>query len=400
MRLTRVLSLADFDQAAKRRLPRSLYGYAAGGAENESSLEENRRSFERYSFVPRVLVGVGERTQSTRLFGIEYAAPFGAAPMGVLALCAHDGDRAIATACREEGVPFILSAASTTRLEEVAVANPGLWFQAYLPARQEVIEPMLARLENAKVSTLVLTVDVPVASQREMELRNGFSVPLRLSPALVADALRRPTWLLSTFARTLLAGGVPRFVNFTAQPGARVISAAGNHRADRASFCWEHVQWIRERWRGRLVVKGILHRDDAVRAAQAGCDGIIVSNHGGRQLDGAVAPLEVLPEIVASVPGMTVMIDGGIRRGNDVLKALALGASCVFIGRPLLYGTAVGGMRGAQHVLQILRREVDVNLALLGCGSVAALGPEHLRRTGYQRQHAPHAPYSADASAI
>lgn len=385
MLLSRTLSIADLAELARRRLPPSIHGYVSGGSEDQVSLRANRRAFERWRFLPRPLVNVSTRSQAVTLFGERYASPVGIAPMGASALCACDGDLALARAAREAQVPFVLSAASTAPLEAVAVEYPNAWYQAYLPARHDVIEPLLNRVARAGFGTLVVTVDVPIASVRENELRNGFSLPLRLTPRLVAGGLIRPRWLLGTFARTLLRQGIPCFENFTAERGGRIITAQrGDHRAGRAAMTWDHIAWVREHWRGRLLVKGILRAEDALRAQAVGCDGVIVSNHGGRQLDGARSPLDALPAVVAAVPGMTVLLDGGIRRGTDVLKALALGASTVLVGRPAMYGLAAAGQAGVARALELLRREIDVDLALLGCPDVALLDSDYLIREELQ----------------
>jgi L-lactate dehydrogenase (cytochrome) len=375
-----MLSIADLQQAAKKRLPPSIYGYVIGGAEDESSVRGNRAGFERWRFVPRPLVDVSQRSQETELFGKRYAAPVGISPMGVTGLCRFDGDCAMARAARTVNVPFILSGASTTPLEKVAVASPDAWFQAYIPSRREVIKPLVERVARAGAQTLVVTVDVPIASVREIELRNGFSIPLRLSGRLVLGGLSRPRWMVETFAQTLLRQGIPHFENFTATRGGPIITTAkGDHRAGRAALCWDDMHWLRDQWQGKLVIKGILHPDDARNAQAVGADGVIVSNHGGRQLDGAIAPIEALPEIVDAVPGMAVMIDSGFRRGTDIIKALALGARYVFVGRPAMYGLAVGGEQGAVHALRLLQKEIDLNLALLGCPSTADLSRACLR---------------------
>jgi L-lactate dehydrogenase (cytochrome) len=378
-----MLSIADLERAAKRRLPPSIYGYVIGGSEDESSLRANRSGFERWSFVPRPLVDVSKRSQETELFGKRYASPIGISPMGVTGLCRFDGDRAMARAARRVNVPFILSGASTTPLEKVAAELPDMWFQAYVPSRREVIGPLIKRVAAAGIKTLVVTVDVPIASVREIEVRNGFSVPLRLSGRLMLGGLSRPRWMAETFAQTLLKLGIPHFENFTATRGGPIIMAAtGDHRAGRAALCWDDMRWVREQWPGKLVIKGILHPDDALNADAVGADGVIVSNHGGRQLDGAIASIEALPEIVAAVPEMTVMVDSGFRRGTDVLKALALGARFVFVGRPAMYGLAVAGEKGAVHALSLLQKEIDLNLALLGCASTAGLSLQYLRARG------------------
>ncbi|HVR54344.1 MAG TPA: alpha-hydroxy acid oxidase, partial [Pseudorhodoferax sp.] len=239
----------------------------------------------------------------------------------------------------------------------------------------------LERARAAGVRVLVVTVDVQIAAMRENELRNGFSIPLRPNARLVWGVLKRPHWLALTFARTLLRQGVPHFENFTATRGGPILQAApGDHRAGRAAFTWEHIRWIRERWPGALVLKGLLRASDAAMAQRLGVDGVVVSNHGGRQLDGTVASLDALPAMAAAAPGLTLLLDGGVRRGTDVLKALALGARAVLVGRPAMYGLAAAGQAGAAQALALLRREIDVDLALLGCTDVAALGPEWLCR--------------------
>ncbi|MBN9473003.1 MAG: alpha-hydroxy-acid oxidizing enzyme [Bordetella sp. SCN 67-23] len=383
MTLASILSTGDLERAARRRLPPSVYGYVSGGSETESALRGNRQAFDAWRFVPRFLVDVSRRSQATGLFGTQYAAPFGIAPMGVAGICGFDGDLALARAAAAARVPFVLSGASTTPMERVLEQAPGSWFQAYVPSNRELIGALLARAERAGVPVLVVTVDVPIASTREVELRNGFSLPLRLTPRLVAGGLARPRWLAQTFLRTLLRQGIPRFENFSAVRGNRIITAAsGDHRAGRAALSWDDLAWVRDRWRGRLVIKGLLHPEDAGRAQAIGADGIIVSNHGGRQLDGAQAPLDALPAIAAAAPRLAIMVDSGFRRGTDILKALALGADFVFIGRPAMYGLAVGGQAGVAHVLALLKREIDVDLALLGCADVAGLDRRHLVRPG------------------
>lgn len=380
MGMKNMLSIADLERAARRRLPPSIYGYVIGGSEDESSLRANRAAFERWGFIPRPLVDVSKRSQETELFGRRYASPIGISPMGVTGLCRFDGDCEMARAAGEVNVPFILSGASTTPLEQVAKALPGMWFQAYVPSKREVILPLVERVAAAGIDTLVVTVDVPIASVREIEVRNGFSVPLRLSGRLMMGGLARPRWMLETFAQTLFRQGIPHFENFTARRGGPIITATtADHRAGRAALCWDDMRWLREQWRGKLVIKGILHPDDARNAREAGADGIIVSNHGGRQLDGAIAPIDALPDVVTAVPDLTVMVDSGFRRGTDVLKALALGARFVFVGRPAMFGLALDGRRGAVHALRLLQKEIDLNLALLGCPSTAGLTQQYLR---------------------
>ncbi|WP_213308552.1 alpha-hydroxy acid oxidase [Paraburkholderia sacchari] len=371
-RLRKILSLADFEAAARGFLPRPLYGYISGAAEDELSLAANRSAFERLRFRPKVLVDVARRSQATTIFGRTYASPFGIAPVGISAISAYRGDIALAQAAQGEQIPAIMSGTSLIPMETVHAAAPGTWFQAYLPGDAARRDALIDRVQAAGFATLVVTVDIPVWANRENNVRTGFSMPLRPSLRLAMDGLARPRWLCGTFLRTLIQHGMPHFENSFATRGAPMLSASAiRDTTGRDHLSWEDIARIRARWSGNLVIKGILHADDARRAASIGADGIIVSNHGGRQLDGAVEPLQVLPEICAAVgDDLVVMMDSGVRRGADVLKALALGARFVFVGRPFMYAAAVGGEAGVRHAIGLLRDEVDRNMAMLGARSV------------------------------
>lgn len=379
--LRKVLSLDDFELPAKRRLPRPIYGYIAGAAENNASLRDNRAAFDDYAFKTRVLVDVSQRSQAIELFGRRYASPFGIAPMGISALSAYRGDIVLAQAAQAANVPAILSGTSLIPLEAVSATAPDTWFQAYLPGIPAHIDALIARVAKAGFTTLVLTVDIPVSANRENNVRNGFSTPLRPSLGLAWQGLTHPRWLSGVLLRTLLTHGMPHFENSFATRGAPIIS--GNVLRDfsaRDHLNWSHFEQIRRSWKGALVIKGILSAEDAIQARMRGADGIIVSNHGGRQLDGAVAPLRVLPEIIDAANGLPVMLDSGVRRGSDVLKALALGARCVFLGRPFNYAAAVAGEAGVRHAIQLLRDEVDRNMAMLGVINCSELHPERLMK--------------------
>ena len=381
--MRQLLSLADFEEAGRRHLPRALHAYVSGGVEDDVSLAGNRAAYREYGFVPRVLVNIAQRSQATTLFGRRYETPVGIAPMGICAMTAYRGDIVLARGAAAEKALMIFSGSSLIALEEVysAVKDHPPWFQAYVPGDVPRIEALIARVARAGFETLVLTVDVPVASNREHNVRAGFSTPLRPSLRLAWDGLSHPRWLFGTFFRTLLSHGMPHFENNFATRGAPVLSAqAVRDYSDRGHLSWEHFALIRRQWKGRLVVKGILHRDDARLAREAGADGIIVSNHGGRQLDGALAPLRVLPEIVEACHDLPVMIDSGVRRGTDVLKALALGAKFVFVGRPFNYAAALGGEAGVRRALRILSAEISTDMAMLGIRSLGELGPGHVRR--------------------
>jgi L-lactate dehydrogenase (cytochrome) len=377
----RYLALSDFEVAARRYLPSMLFGFIAGAAETNESLADNRAAFAEYRFVPNVLVDTGGRSQAVTLFGTQYAAPFGIAPMGASALMAYRGDIVLARAAQAAGIPAIMSASSLIRMEEVCKEAPATWFQAYLPGEDARIEALVDRVAAAGFKTFVLTVDLPIPGNRENNFRAGFSLPVKPSPRLMWQGISHPGWLLGTAFRTLARHGMPHFENMDAGRGPPILSrdlvrAVGR----RDGLAWDHLRLIRARWKGPLVVKGILAAADAARAREAGADGIIVSNHGGRQLDGAIAPLRVLPEVAAAAGGMKVILDGGVRRGSDVLKALALGADFVLIGRPFLYAAAVEGDEGVARAVDILVAEIDRNIGLMGLCSLSELRPEMVRR--------------------
>ena len=385
--LREALCLDDFEELARRRLPRPIFGYVAGAAERNSSLRDNVSAFAEYGFVPRTLVDVSRRSQAITLFGTRYAHPFGIAPMGINALSAYRGDIVLAAGAAEAAMPSIMSGSSLIPLEDVARHAPGTWFQAYLPGDVTRIDPLIDRVAGAGYRTLVLTVDIPVMANRENNVRTGFSTPLRPSLRLAWDGMSHPRWLCGTFLRTLARHGMPHFENSFATRGAPILSArVMRDFTARDHLNWEHVARIRRRWQGHLVLKGILHPADAAHARDHGVDGIIVSNHGGRQLDGAVSPLRVLPAVAQAAGDMAVMMDSGVRRGTDVLKALALGARCVFVGRPFNYAMAVGGAAGVRHAVQLLGDEVDRGMAMLGINALDELDGSLLAPMGGERR--------------
>lgn len=381
-RLQRILCLDDFEAAAERHLPRPVFGYIAGAAETNRSLRLNRESFDEFDFVPRALVDVSRRNLETELLGQTYSAPFGLSPLGLSALSAYRGDIVMTRAAAKANVPMIMSGSSLIRLEEVAQENPAAWFQAYLPGDDAAIEALINRVALTNFKTLVITIDTPVAANRENNVRAGFSTPMRPSIRLAWQGVTHPRWLLGTFAQTLMRHGMPHFENNYVTRGAPILSPTVERDfSDRGHLNWRHLKMIRALWQGHLVVKGILSAEDACLAREAGADAIVVSNHGGRQLDGAVAPLRVLPGIVAACPDFPVMIDSGFRRGTDVIKALALGAKFVFIGRPFGYAAAVAGELGVTRAISLLYDEVSRDLAMLGVTKVADLREDrHLRR--------------------
>ena len=380
--LDRLYSLDDFEEAARRHLPRPVFGYVNGAAETNQSLRDNREAFAEWGFVPGVLIDVSRRDPSVELFGRRYAWPFGIAPMGIAALWAYRGDLVLASAAAEADIPFIMSGSSLIRLEDVAAQSPGSWFQAYLPGDQAQIDGLIERVRKAGFETLVITVDIPVAANRENNLRTGFSTPLRPSLKLAWDGLSHPRWTFGTFLKTIRKHGMPHFENNYATRGAPILSPdVVRDYSDRSHFTWSHLARIRANWQGRLVVKGILRTEDARRARDTGADAIIVSNHGGRQLDGTVSPMRVLPDIVAACPELPILLDSGVRRGTDVLKALALGARMVFIGRPFAYAASVGGHDGVKRAISLLSNEVSIDMAMVGITKLSDLDRDtHLHR--------------------
>lgn len=374
-RLRGMLCLDDFEPAARAFLPRSIFGYIAGGVETDWSVRANRAAFGRYAFVPRMLVDTSRRTTARTLFGHTFDAPFGIAPMGASGLAGFHADLVYAHATAAANIPFLLSGASIVALERVARANPATWFQAYLPPDRNEIDALMDRVGDAGYDNLVVTVDVPVSGNRENNVRNGYSSPLRPTPKLAFDALTHPRWLIETVARTLMTEGMPHFENGRATRGVPVFSANAERSLTRDSLDWSVIEWMRARWKGRMLIKGILAAADARKAREAGIDGIFVSNHGGRQLDGAVSPLQVLAEVAREARPMAVIYDGGIRRGTDVIKALALGADFVFVGRPFLYAAAIAGQDGVAHAITLLKDEISRDLALLGRTDLSDLAP-------------------------
>ena len=380
MRLDRILSLDDFERAAQRHLPKPIFAYVSGAVEDCLSVRDNRSAFEEIGFVPRVLVDVSGVSTECELFGERYAAPFGVAPMGISALSAYRGDLVQAQAAKAANILMVMSATSLIRMEEICVACPGAWFQAYLPAPAK-IPALIDRVAAAGYKTLVITVDVAVLANRENNIRAGFHTPLRPSLSLAWQGMIHPRWTVGTFLRTLVSHGVPHFENSQAERGAPIIARnVARDFSGRDRFSWKLLEDVRRQWKGRIVLKGVVSAEDAKIARSAGVEGIIVSNHGGRQLDGTVSPIRVLPEVIEAAGDLTVMMDSGVRRGTDVLKALALGAKFVFVGRPFNYAASVGGEAGVARAIELLAGEVRRNMALLGITRLSELSPAFLRR--------------------
>jgi (S)-mandelate dehydrogenase len=376
------LNIADLREIARRRVPGFAFEYVEGGAEDEATLRRNREAFATLRFAPQTLIDTSGRTLETSVFGRRTAAPLAIAPTGLNGMLHPDGDVALARAAASFGIPYTLSTFSTTRLEEVAAKASGrLWMQLYVMKNRAIAEDIMARAAAAGYEALLFTSDANVFGSREWDKRN-YSRPGRPRFTAVIDTLRHPRWLLDV----LLRNGIPRFRNVEAFLPPAAASAVGGSTIIPQMFeptiTWADIAWIRRHWPGKLLIKGILTVADARRAADAGCDGIVLTNHGGRQLDHCVAPIEVLGEIAAAIGDrLTIVIDSGFRRGSDIAKALALGAHMVMIGRAALYGLAADGEHGVRHALDMLAIELDRVLGQLGCRSVADLGASLLRQS-------------------
>lgn len=376
----RALNLADLREIARRRVPGFVFEYLEGGAEDEATLRRNRDALTALRFVPRTLIDTAGRSLATSILGRHAAAPLVIAPTGLNGMLHPDGDLALARAAAAFGIPYTLSTLSTTRLEDVATKAGGrLWMQLYVMKNRAIAEDIMARAARCGYEALVLTSDANVFGSREWDKRN-YARPGKPRLSAILDSMRHPRWLRDV----LLRNGVPHFHNIEAflPPGG--ASAVGGSTIIPQMFeptiAWTDIAWIRRHWPGKLLIKGVLSVEDARRALDAGCEGVVLTNHGGRQLDHCVAPIEVLGEIAAAVGDrLTILIDSGFRRGGDVAKALALGAQAVMIGRAALYGLASDGERGVRLALDMLAVELDRVLGQLGCRSVADLRPSLLR---------------------
>lgn len=368
-----LINVADARRAARRRLPRIFFDYVDGGAFAEETLQANRADYGRWTLVQRVLNDISQRDLSTQFLGRRHPLPFMLGPVGFLGLYAGGGEVAAARAAASAGIPLCLSTFSITSLTELRAATTGpLHFQLYVMSDRAIGEELVEQARAAGVDTLYLTVDTAITGVRERDVRNGFRSLTRVTPALALRLALRPGWCLD-----MLRAGMPEVGAVKHRPefGRGVLEQAGNlsRRID-TRLSWKDVEWLRARWDGKLVLKGILSPEDALAARAAGADAIVVSNHGGRQLDGAASTIAALPAIAEALGGgMDILFDGGVRRGADIVKALALGASGVLLGRAYVYGLAAGGEAGVARIIAHLAEEVDITLALMGLTSVEAL---------------------------
>jgi (S)-mandelate dehydrogenase len=366
-----LLNVEDYQHRARAKLPRFVRDYVDGAAERETCLQRNRTALEQLVLTPRVLRDTATVNTTVEVFGRCWKHPIAIAPMGLNGLIRPQGDVLIARAAQRHGIPFIQSTASNARLEAVAKEAAPPWLQLYVMGDRGMAEQLVRRAARAGSEALVLTADVPVSGYRERDERNGFRLPFKPTLGTALEMLTHPAWLL----RAALAGA-PEFVNLSETEGkgsSQAQAALLNRTMDR-SMVWDSLRWLRSLWSGPLLLKGVLHPDDAAMALRHGVDGLIVSNHGGRQMDAAPAALTALPPVLDAVGGqIPVLVDSGFRSGTDIAKALALGAQGVLIGRPVLYGLAVDGEEGVSAVLELLARELTRSMTLLGAAQVSDL---------------------------
>ena len=366
-------SIADLREAAGRRLPRAIFDFFDGGAEDEITLRDNVAAFARLRLLPRVLTGVAAIDTATVLLGQPATLPMAIAPTGAVGFGWRGGDIAIARAAVAAGIPYTLSSAATASIEQVAQAAPGrLWFQAYILRNQPFLHALIERARAADYEALMITVDLPVGGKRERDLRNDFAVPFRFTAKNLLDFAGHPRWLAG-----ILRHGMPvmeNMVGLEAQATTSTAIASSVGRSYDPAFNWDSLQAIRDRWPRKLIVKGVLAPEDAQRAVALGADALVVSNHGGQQLNGAVASFDALPAVLRAVDGrIPVLVDGGVRRGSDIVKALARGAAGVMIGRATLYGATAAGEPGASRALAILKDELIRTMQLCGARSTAEI---------------------------
>ena len=381
--VSQAYSIADLRRLAQRRLPRALFDFYDGGAEDETTLRANALAFERCRLRPRVLLDVAQVDTSMQLLGAPAALPLAVGPTGAPGFGWPGADVAIAQAAAALGIPYSLSSSGTTSIEAIAREAPGrLWFQAYVLRDRAYFEDMIRRAEVCGYEALMITVDLPVGGKRERDFRNDFSIPFRFTPKNVFDFALHPRWALRVARHGMpqmeTLAGLAKPAGSTAKPSASAIASSVGRNYD-PSFDWTRLAQVRALWPRKLIVKGVAHPDDAARLVTLGADAVVVSNHGGRQLDGAAATLDLLPAVVAAVRGrIPVLVDGGVRRGTDVIKALACGAQAVLVGRATLYGAVAAGLPGAQRALDILRDEIERGMRLCGVQRVAQIDRELL----------------------
>jgi isopentenyl diphosphate isomerase/L-lactate dehydrogenase-like FMN-dependent dehydrogenase len=374
-------NIHDLREMARRKLPRGVFEFVDRGTEDEVALRNNRAALERIRLKPRVLADVSRRSQEITLFGRKLPMPVALGPTGTAGLLSYGGELAVARAAAAAGIPCTVATNAMTSMETIAEQAGGrLWFQLYMWSDRSLSHKIVERAKAVGFEALMVTVDGAVPSNREYNHRNGFEVPIHFNARNVTDVLSKPRWFAGVFLRQLLASGMPRFENYPREVMDGLMARTLKKSIlKNDSLNWDDVRELRRRWPGVLMVKGILHPQDAVRAADCGADAVIVSNHGGRNLDSSIAPIDALPNVLdAAGKRLTVIVDSGFRRGTDVVKALALGAKAVFIGRASLYGVAAHGEAGALRAINIFREEIDRTIALLGARSIEELDSRFL----------------------
>ena len=371
-------SIDELRSRARSRLPRPVFDFIDGGADDEVTLRANRKDFERLTFRPDALIDVSLRSQSTTVLGQVVSSPVLLSPCGLARLAHRDGELAAARAAAEFGTVFTLSTASSFSIEEVAAAGSGTnWFQLYVWQDREATRALVQRAQAAGYAALCFTIDVPLSGKRERDLRHGMTIPPKPTVRSLPHWACHPMWV-----RQALLGDPITFRNFVGQAASDSAVALGTfvNRQLNPAMCWDDLIWLREIWDGPLIVKGVMSGRDARRAVDLGAEAVVVSNHGGRQLDGLPSSVSVLPEVVASVGSdAEVYLDGGVRRGSDVVKALALGARACMVGRPWVFGLGAGGQAGVSRALEVFRSEIDRAQALIGNTDLTTLTPEVLR---------------------
>ena len=368
-------NVADLRERAQRRLPLGIWEYLERGVEDERGMARNREALDALTFRPRVLRRVDKIDPSTALFGKPLPFPFAISPTGAAGMMWYQGDLALARAAARAGVPFTISSASTLDLEQVAVAGGRLWFQLYMWENRDLSLEVVDRAAALGCEALIVTLDMPVPPNREYIHRNGFGTPFRLNARNVLDVLTHPRWLVGVMGRYALSGGIPSQANLPDRLRSKVTQAAmPGALFKQDDLDWDVIKALRERWHGKLILKGILHPEDATLAVEAGADGVVVSNHGARALDSSTASIEALTDVVAAVGGRAVVLfDSGVRRGSDIAKAIALGADAVMTGRVPLYGLAACGEAGVGRAIELLRTEFIRTMAMLGARDIREL---------------------------
>jgi (S)-mandelate dehydrogenase len=374
--LDRCYSVADLREAAKKRLPKGLFEFIDRGTEEEVGLAANREAFHRLKLRMRFLVDLTKRDMGTELFGQRMGLPLGIAPTGIAGLCWYQGELGLAKAAAEAKVPFTLASTSLTPMDTIVKEAGGrLWFQQYMWKESHLNYEMIARARDLGFEALVVTIDTALGRLREHNERNGFVFPFRLTPRFALDMLRHPGWLTGTMFRYFARNGFPRHENYPAKYQRIMAPAPVPER--NPGMTWDEIDRLRKLWPRKLIIKSILSAEDAKSAVDHGADAVVVSNHGGRAMDSAIATIDILPEVVAEVGNRTtVLLDSGVRRGSDIVKALALGAKAVLIGRATLYGTAVAGQDGAAKAIQMLGTEFEKTMGYVGCRNVGELSRE------------------------